>query len=62
MRLKNKVAIITGGAQGIGAAFAVGYAKEGARIVVGDILNRAGDDQSGRRGGRGGHLCEDRRH
>ena len=33
MRLKDKVAIITGAAQGIGAAFAVGFAKEGAKIV-----------------------------
>jgi NAD(P)-dependent dehydrogenase (short-subunit alcohol dehydrogenase family) len=39
MRLKDKVAIITGAAQGIGAAFAVGFAKEGARIVIADILN-----------------------
>ncbi len=39
MRLKNKVAIITGAAQGIGAAFAVGFAKEGARIAIGDIAD-----------------------
>jgi NAD(P)-dependent dehydrogenase (short-subunit alcohol dehydrogenase family) len=39
MKLKDKVAIITGAAQGIGAAFAVGYAKEGARIVIADILD-----------------------
>ncbi|MCK5082269.1 MAG: SDR family NAD(P)-dependent oxidoreductase, partial [Candidatus Omnitrophica bacterium] len=37
MRLKSKVAIITGAAQGIGAAFAVGYAKEGAKVVIADI-------------------------
>jgi NAD(P)-dependent dehydrogenase (short-subunit alcohol dehydrogenase family) len=37
MRLKNKVAIITGAARGIGAAFAVGFAREGARVVVADI-------------------------
>jgi NAD(P)-dependent dehydrogenase (short-subunit alcohol dehydrogenase family) len=37
MRLKNRVAIITGAARGIGAAFAVGFAKEGAKIVIGDI-------------------------
>jgi NAD(P)-dependent dehydrogenase (short-subunit alcohol dehydrogenase family) len=37
MRLKDKVAIITGAAQGIGAAFAVGYAKEGAKVVIADI-------------------------
>jgi NAD(P)-dependent dehydrogenase (short-subunit alcohol dehydrogenase family) len=39
MKLKDKVAIITGAAQGIGAAFAVGFAKEGAKIVIGDILD-----------------------
>jgi len=39
MKLKDKVAVITGAAQGIGAAFAVGYAKEGAKIVIADILD-----------------------
>ena len=39
MRLKDKVAIITGAAQGIGAAFALGYAKEGAKVVIADILD-----------------------
>ncbi|MCA0434620.1 MAG: L-iditol 2-dehydrogenase [Proteobacteria bacterium] len=37
MRLKDKVAIITGGASGIGAALAAGYAREGARVCVADI-------------------------
>jgi NAD(P)-dependent dehydrogenase (short-subunit alcohol dehydrogenase family) len=37
--LKDKVTIITGAAQGIGAAFAVGFAEEGARIVIADILD-----------------------
>jgi NAD(P)-dependent dehydrogenase (short-subunit alcohol dehydrogenase family) len=39
MRLKDKVAVITGAARGIGAAFAVGFGKEGAKIVIGDILD-----------------------
>jgi NAD(P)-dependent dehydrogenase (short-subunit alcohol dehydrogenase family) len=38
-RLTSKVAIITGSAQGIGAAFAVGLAMEGAQVVVADILD-----------------------
>jgi NAD(P)-dependent dehydrogenase (short-subunit alcohol dehydrogenase family) len=37
MRLKDRVAIITGAARGIGAAFAIGFAKEGAKVVIGDI-------------------------
>lgn len=38
LRLKDKVAIITGSARGIGQAIAVVYAREGARIVLADIL------------------------
>ncbi len=37
MRLKNKVAIVTGGGVGIGKAYSLGLAKEGAQIVVADI-------------------------
>lgn len=37
MRLKDKVAVVTGGAQGIGAAIAQAYAAEGAHVVVADI-------------------------
>jgi NAD(P)-dependent dehydrogenase (short-subunit alcohol dehydrogenase family) len=36
-QLEGKVAIVTGGAQGIGRAIAVGLAAEGARIVVADL-------------------------
>ena len=39
MLLENKVAVITGAAQGIGAAFALGYAKEGAKLVIADIVD-----------------------
>jgi NAD(P)-dependent dehydrogenase (short-subunit alcohol dehydrogenase family) len=37
MRLKDKVAIITGAAQGIGEAYARRFAQEGATVVVADI-------------------------
>ncbi|MFH0913530.1 MAG: 3-oxoacyl-[acyl-carrier-protein] reductase [Candidatus Omnitrophota bacterium] len=37
MRLKDKVALITGGARGIGQAIAMTFAREGADIVVADI-------------------------
>jgi len=37
MRLENKVAIITGGAQGIGKAIATAYVREGADVVIADL-------------------------
>jgi xanthoxin dehydrogenase len=44
MRLKDKVAVITGGASGIGAASVERFVKEGCRVVIGDI--QAGPGQA----------------
>ena len=36
-RLNDRVIIVTGGAQGIGRAFALGFAREGAKVAFADI-------------------------
>ncbi|HUV05549.1 MAG TPA: 3-oxoacyl-ACP reductase family protein [Armatimonadota bacterium] len=41
MRLKDKVAIVTGGSRGIGRAIALGMAREGAKVVVNYVANDA---------------------
>lgn len=58
-RLKNKVAIVTGGANGIGRANSELFAQEGARVLVIDV-----DDQAGlsvvegiRSRGQGAEFC-----
>jgi NAD(P)-dependent dehydrogenase (short-subunit alcohol dehydrogenase family) len=42
MRLKKKVAIVTGAAQGIGRAIAMRFGAEGAHVVVNDINTEGG--------------------
>ena len=42
MRLKNKVAIITGAGSGIGRASALAFAREGAKVVVADWVEEGG--------------------
>ncbi len=44
MRLRNKVAIVTGGAHGMGEAEARLFAREGAKVVVADILADMGEN------------------
>lgn len=41
-RVQNKVAIITGGARGMGASHAKILVEEGAQVVIGDVLDEQG--------------------
>ena len=43
MRLKDKIALVTGAASGIGKEIAIVYAREGAKVVIAD-LNQEGAD------------------
>lgn len=60
--LKNKIAIITGAAQGIGLACAERFVKEHATVVLTDVADKAGEKQAERLRAEGGnalyHHCD----
>jgi 3-hydroxybutyrate dehydrogenase len=47
MKLKDKTAIVTGAASGIGKAIALTYAREGAKVVIADLDKGAADAVAG---------------
>ena len=62
MRLKHKVAVVTGAANGIGRAIAIRFAQEGARVALNDIDRDAGltlQSQIQREGGSSFYLHGD---
>ena len=44
MNLKNKVAVVTGGARGIGRATSLKLSSEGAKVVIVDLDKEAGQE------------------
>lgn len=56
MRFDGKVALVTGGASGIGQAAAVAFAREGARVAIGDIADDGGRETHARVTNAGGEC------
>jgi NAD(P)-dependent dehydrogenase (short-subunit alcohol dehydrogenase family) len=55
-RLDGKVAVVTGGGSGIGAATAERLAREGCRVVIGDLVAENADAVAARIGAAGGEA------
>ena len=55
-RLDGKVALVSGGSGGLGAAISRLFAAEGARVVVGDVRDAAGAEVASAIGAAGGHA------
>ncbi|WP_129778391.1 glucose 1-dehydrogenase [Peristeroidobacter soli] len=56
MLFRDKVALVTGGASGIGRATALAFAREGARVVVADIAEAGGRETVKAIGEQGGEA------
>lgn len=59
MRLKDKIAIVTGAASGFGKAIAESFVKEGARVVVADINGQGARDVAQALGASAAHAACD---